>query len=169
MCLEEGVSAHATWAQSLRPEGHSKVLGLYHSITEQSHGGSCPAESGAVQQEAALVWALSSRVGSCPAGSVSTVGAVRPSSSHRRNAAWLGSLPGAESQGEKGSDCCLSTQLSHQSLPLARPGQKSAAQKARGAHLQGKGEDGSVGKWDMAGDTAVAAVSRMGRLVLGKL
>lgn len=34
---------------------------------------------------------------------------------------------------------------------------------------QGKGKDGSVGKWDMAGDTAVAAVSRMGRLVLGKL
>lgn len=124
---------------------------------------------GAVQQEADLVWALSSRVGSCPAGSGSTVGAVQPSSSHRRNAAWLGSLPGAESQGEKGSDCCLSTQLSHQSLPLARPGQKSAAQKARGAHLQGKGKDGSVGKWDMAGDTAVAAVSRMGRLVLGKL
>lgn len=61
MCLEEGVSAHATWAQSLRPEGHSKVLGLYHSITEQSHGGSCPAEWGAVQQGADPRWELSNR------------------------------------------------------------------------------------------------------------
>lgn len=66
------------------------------------------------------------------------VGAVQPSSSHRRNAEQPESLPEAESLEEKCSNFCLS----HQCLPLTR--------KPEEHNLPEKGRDGSVGTQDMA-------------------
>lgn len=131
---------------SLRRHGGSCPAAWWDlSNRKQIHRGSCPVGNrstvGAVQQW----WELSSRVvgavpqssgtvrqsgESCPIGSRAMVGAVRPSSSRRRNAEWPESLPEAESQGEKGSNCCLFTQLSHQCLPSARLGQKSAGPRS---------------------------------------